>query len=243
MQDELKKSVNIGTVLPDNLMEIKKKIDENPDMKNVYKEENILIESTKYLVEYYSKEYSIISKLFLGLHTNIIECLECKSESITYEPYLVLSLPIEEESILEKCIKNFSMEEKLTDKNQYDCKTCKKKNDAIKHTKISRFPNILIVHLKRFTNTGRGVRKNNTKISIPLNLELDTTYNLYAITQHGGSLEGGHYVSCTRNPWDDKWYYYSDTTVLRLNDDIEKELNKSENYLMFYTKKSLDISK
>lgn len=35
-------------------------------------------------------------------------------------------------------------------------------------------------------------------------------YDLYAVSNHFGSLNGGHYTASAKNP-DGRWYYYNDS--------------------------------
>jgi len=239
VHDELKQEKKISINLPEYIQMINKRIEENQQLKSEYPNEYTYIESIKYLQKYFSKEYSIISDLFTGLFCTKIKCCECGIESLSYEPYTMLPLPLEENSSLEQCLENFCVEEKLTDNNKYDCEKCKHKVDALKETKILRNPKILIIQLKRFINTSRGVRKKNTQIDIPL--ILDNTYELYALNKHSGSLNSGHYIACTKNPYNKKWYMYSDSIVERIIDDndLNLELNNPDNYLLFYIRKDM----
>ena len=62
-------------------------------------------------------------------------------------------------------------------------------------------------------------------------LELETKYDLHGVVNHYGTLGFGHYVSFTRNPFDQKWYKYDDSEV----SSISRNSIVSENaYLLFY---------
>ena len=73
-------------------------------------------------------------------------------------PFLDLSLPIKNEfgtgvlnSSLEMALENYIKPEKLTGDNQYFCDKCGKKVNAEKGLKITHCPQVLSVHLARFT--------------------------------------------------------------------------------------------
>jgi len=94
-----------------------------------------------------------------------------------------------------------------------NCPNCKRPQRAIKQLRIARLPPILIIHLKRFHYAGPWRDKLNTFIDYPLR-DLDLTrfvladpkesdnsqsemkgkflYDLYAVTNHFGTLSGGH---------------------------------------------------
>lgn len=38
-------------------------------------------------------------------------------------------------------------------------------------------------------------------------------YDLYAVSNHYGSLNGGHYTATCKNVIDNKWYYFDDGSV------------------------------
>ena len=120
---------------------------------------------------------------------------------------------------------------------------------------IYKTSNFLIIHLKRFKSSkvtsygsyfgfGSSTKKINTLISFPLqNLDLSTyildkkcnaIYDLYAVSNHYGSLEGGHYTAFARNEFDDKWYEFDDAHVRKL---AEKDVVTSAAYMLFYKRK------
>jgi ubiquitin carboxyl-terminal hydrolase 8 len=95
-----------------------------------------------------------------------------------------------------------------------NCPRCKRPQRATKQLRIARLPTILIIHLKRFHYAGPWRDKLNTFIDFPLsnldltryvlaagststpNAESDKSdkylYDLYAVTNHFGTLSGGH---------------------------------------------------
>ncbi|KAH9642619.1 hypothetical protein HF086_011212 [Spodoptera exigua] len=91
----------------------------------------------------------------------------------------------------------------------WNCPNCKEKRDALKKLDISRLPPVLVIHFKRFyvdpkEYMSNAYRKKQTYIDFPLE-ELDMrqfahcssphAYNLYAVSNHYGSMEGGHYTA------------------------------------------------
>ena len=43
-------------------------------------------------------------------------------------------------------------------------------------------------------------------------------YDLYAVSQHFGSLGGGHYTAACRNPIDGKWYEFDDSSISKISE-------------------------
>jgi ubiquitin carboxyl-terminal hydrolase 2/21 len=106
---------------------------------------------------------------------------------------------------------------------------------------IQRFPHILIVHLKRF-DTGTSYGKLQTSVNCPLT-ELDLSkyssspdssplvYNLYAVSNHSGTMLSGHYTAYAKHPFSGQWHAFNDS---RVSDHKLMKLNSSEAYLLFY---------
>jgi ubiquitin carboxyl-terminal hydrolase 4/11/15 len=42
-------------------------------------------------------------------------------------------------------------------------------------------------------------------------------YDLYAVSNHFGSLNGGHYTAFAKNAIDGKWYDFDDTDVSKID--------------------------
>lgn len=107
----------------------------------------------------------------LDHHRISLLCLifSCGSVSTRLEPFFDLSLPIERKQNLLWCVlflsffispstvltrrslSNYVAEETMSGTNQYYCSSCAKKTDAIRHSQFSSLPEILSIHLKRFT--------------------------------------------------------------------------------------------
>lgn len=90
------------------------------------------------------------------------------------------------------------------------CPTCKKPQQATKKLDLWRLPEILVVHLKRFSYSRFFKNKLETFVDFPIN-DLDCStyvahrnnrssnrYLLYAISCHYGGLGGGHYTAFVR---------------------------------------------
>jgi len=180
---------------------------------------------------FFAKEYSPIVHHFNGQMQIRIVCSKCNTSSERYEPWLMLKAPIPGADTagsaiptMDTCLNSAFAEEVIED---YSCETCKSKQKATIHNKISRLPPVTILTLKRFTNGGQKVRGR-----IPWDLEsLDfakwtafrrdpfveedvdmvTEYKTFAVIEHQGSTRGGHYRMYARQG--DAWNEYDDSSV------------------------------
>jgi len=142
---------------------------------------------------FFSKEYSDLVPLMYGMQVSKI------GESVTQEPFFMLELPIpSHEASLEDCLNSYLSPEDVT----YEGKT------VPKTTSFLYLPPILVVTLKRFNERGL---KNPTHIALPETLTLlDTAYELTAVCNHQGGLNGGHYTACLKKK---VWWSVDDDVV------------------------------
>ncbi|XP_075431712.1 ubiquitin carboxyl-terminal hydrolase 8 [Ascaphus truei] len=190
---------------------------------------------------------SIIVALFQGQFKSTVQCLTCHKKSRTFEAFMYLSLPLPSTSkcTLQDCLKSFSKEEKLTDNNRVCCSNCKTRRDSLKKIEIWKLPPVLLVHLKRFSYEGRWKQKLQTSVDFPLEcLDLSQyvigpknmkKYNLFAVSNHYGGLDGGHYTAYCKNATKQRWFKFDDHEV----SEISPSVKTSAAYILFYT--SLDL--
>ena len=144
------------------------------------------------------------------------------------------------------CLKLFTTEEQLGEDDPWYCPKCKKHQQAMKKFDLWKLPEVLVVHLKRFSY---NCDKLDTLINFPLtgfdlteaclNKEDDekAVYDLHAISNHFGGLGGGHYTAYAKNANDGEWYNFDDSSV-SLADD--RELVSKSAYVLFYTRRKAE---
>ncbi|XP_063104707.1 inactive ubiquitin carboxyl-terminal hydrolase 50 isoform X1 [Cavia porcellus] len=192
-----------------------------------------------------ASETSIITQLFEGQLNYSIMCLKCENCSYRNEVFTVLSLPIpsEYECTLQDCLQCFFQQDTLTWNNQIHCSFCETKQETAVRASISKPPKTIIFHLKRFDIQGQVKRKLRTDIHYPLtNLDLTPyicpvfrkhpKYNLCAVVNHFGDLDGGHYTASCRNSVTQAWYSFDDTRVSEIPAPL---VQTSMAYLLFYS--------
>ncbi|KAA8572048.1 hypothetical protein EYC84_001974 [Monilinia fructicola] len=149
---------------------------------------------------------------------------------------------------LDDCLDEFGKEEILSEMDTWYCPRCKEHRRASKKFEIWRTPDILIMHLKRFSSVGYRRDKVDALVKFPIEgLDLssrvverqdgkDEIYDLIAIDDHWGGLGGGHYTAFAKNFVDGRWWSYNDASV-----DLVKNPSSmitSSAYLLFYRRRS-----
>ncbi|CAK9293017.1 unnamed protein product [Gordionus sp. m RMFG-2023] len=205
--------------------------------------------SSKAWKAYRKSNDSIIVDLMSGQLKSVVQCQKCSKESITFDTFQGLSLPLPANGrcTVQDCLRLFLSPEPISD---WRCPNCNKRTRACKKLFLWSIPPILIIHLMRFKNEGQTHKKITTCVDFPLNgfdlsnycsssredLNADyktlSEYSLYAISNHYGTLDGGHYTAFCKNPFDLKWYKYDDQQVTQIDN---ADVRTSAAYILFYT--------
>jgi len=151
---------------------------------------------------------------------------------------------------LDACFDCFTQTETLKDDNLWYCSQCKEHRAARKTMSIWTCPNILVIHLKRFSYTRWSRNKISSLINFPLegldlypfckeNEEInreECIYDCYGVSNHSGSLGGGHYTAYVKNREDANWYMCNDSSAYKLEN--KSRVVSTESYLLFYKKRN-----
>ena len=193
--------------------------------------------------KFFKNEYSIVIEQFYGQYHSIICCPDCGYESVTYQPFLTLQVPVPstpDKVKIYDCFSLFNKTETLDIENQWKCEKCDDYRNATKKLSVWKTPDILTIHLKRFD---KKTGKISTFVDAPLTkLSIkdygygygcdDTLYNLYAVINHYGGTGGGHYTAFVKN-YNKKWYCANDDTVTEID---ESKVISESSYMLFYRK-------
>lgn len=123
---------------------------------------------------YSHREKSRLSDLFAGQHASRLRCTTCNNTSTTYEAFYSISVEIPRTSgkrpwDVNDCLRSYCQEERLSGDEVWKCPHCKCEREATKKITISRAPQFLVVHFKRFeVRKGESARKVHTPIGFPL---------------------------------------------------------------------------
>uniref|UniRef100_A0A7E4VJ70 Ubiquitin carboxyl-terminal hydrolase n=1 Tax=Panagrellus redivivus TaxID=6233 RepID=A0A7E4VJ70_PANRE len=154
---------------------------------------------------------------------------------------------------LEDCLYAFFSADHLHGEDMYSCEKCSKLRNGVKQCRLTRLPEVLCIHLKRFRHECAYNSKVGTWVTFPmcdLNLrpymskasleqvdekDLSTHYDLVALVSHRGTgVEYGHYIAYCRNDLDGCWYEFDDASVSPVS---ESDVICKEAYVLFYQKK------
>ncbi|KAG8434547.1 hypothetical protein GDO86_012792 [Hymenochirus boettgeri] len=194
---------------------------------------------------YLEREDSRIVELFVGQLKSSLTCTECGYCSTVFDPFWDLSLPIAKKSASEvsliDCMRLFTKEDVLDGDEKPTCCRCKAHRRCTKKFTVQKFPKILVLHLKRFSEGRYRSGKLSTFVNFPLR-DLDlrefssesnphATYNLYAVSNHSGTTMGGHYTAYCKNPSNGEWYTFNDSRVTAMS---SSQVRSSDAYVLFY---------
>ncbi|KQJ85733.1 ubiquitin carboxyl-terminal hydrolase 8 [Brachypodium distachyon] len=150
------------------------------------------------------------------------------------------------------CLEAFIKEEPLGPEDMWYCPGCKEHRQASKKLDLWRLPEILIIHLKRFSYSRYTKNKLDTFVDFPIHDldlskfvrdrsgQLSNHYQLYAVSNHYGSMGGGHYTAYVFHEGEKRWYDFDDRSVERV--DKEDSIKTSAAYVLFYRRIQGDSS-
>uniref|UniRef100_A0A8D0EBT2 ubiquitinyl hydrolase 1 n=1 Tax=Salvator merianae TaxID=96440 RepID=A0A8D0EBT2_SALMN len=167
---------------------------------------------------------------------------------------------------LDECFQLYTKEEQLAPDDAWRCPHCQVLQQGMVKLSLWTLPDILIIHLKRFRQVGeqrhklstlvhfplrgldmaphvakrsRGSKWSSWKYALPESSQCNFLYDLYAVCNHHGSMQGGHYTAYCRNTLDGHWYSYDDSTVEPV---LEEDVSTRGAYILFYQKRSVALS-
>ncbi|CAI8611381.1 unnamed protein product [Vicia faba] len=186
---------------------------------------------------------SFVHKIFGGRLRSQVKCMQCSHSSNKFDPFLDLSLEIFKADSVQKALANFTAGEFLDGgEKEYQCQRCKQKVKALKQLTISKAPNVLAIHLKRFYPHDPNLKiKKNVRFGTALDLEpyvsgshdVGVHYSLYGVLVHSGyNTHSGHYYCYVRTS-NNMWYTLDDNRVKHTS---EREVLNQQAYMLFYVR-------
>lgn len=160
------------------------------------------------------------------------------------------------------CLERFTRPEHLGSSAKIKCSSCQSYQESTKQLTMKKLPVVASFHLKRFEHSSRFHKKITTFISFPQCLDMtpfmssyrsktsnngdksfsngisnnDNKYCLFAVVNHSGTIETGHYTSYIRQHRD-QWFKCDDHLITRAS---VQDVLDSEGYLLFYHKQTLE---
>ncbi|CAL9778577.1 unnamed protein product [Musa acuminata subsp. burmannicoides] len=189
----------------------------------------------------------------LQKHLYVLVCWQSKALE-QYDSNLLNTLPEiykfrlfprrpQDSCTLYACLEAFLKEEPLGPEDMWFCPSCKKPQQASKKLDLWRLPEVLVIHLKRFSYSRYMKNKLETLVDFPIHdLDLSTyiagmpeqasnNYRLYAVSNHYGNMGGGHYTAYVYDERENCWYDFDDRSVSPI---AEESIKTSAAYVLFY---------
>lgn len=173
--------------------------------------------------------------------------LETLPEVLKYGP--VTKKARTEPLSLYTCLEAFLREEPLVPEDMWYCPKCKERRQASKKLDLWRLPEVLVIHLKRFSYSRSMKHKLETFVNFPIH-DFDLTnyianknnsrrqvYELYALTNHYGSMGSGHYTAHIKLLDENRWYNFDDSHISLISED---DVNTAAAYVLFYRRVKTD---
>jgi len=233
---------------------------------------------------------SVVVDRFQGLSRSTIRCPRCQKRVSKFDVYTSIHLDLDVNTILdagtntnswatrlapgdqhqpkpisiESCLKKFTRDEELDDSNPWTCPKCKEQVKAIKTVQLWSTPDVLILHLKRYTTSIQRDLNGNVNISrmkmddaiefpfgndeqsyLDMNefiakdgvaSEQSNRYALFGVVDHSGGMDinQGHYTSTVKHLKEKTWRDYNDTFVTGTPAPASGRDSSSTAYLLFY---------
>uniref|UniRef100_A0A3B3ZPL9 ubiquitinyl hydrolase 1 n=1 Tax=Periophthalmus magnuspinnatus TaxID=409849 RepID=A0A3B3ZPL9_9GOBI len=137
---------------------------------------------------------------------------------------------------LAQCFQLYTKEEQLAPDDAWRCPHCKQLQQGSIKLSLWTLPDILILHLKRFRQDQDRRVKMQNMVKFPLTgMDMDYLYDLYAVCNHHGTMQGGHYTAHCKNSIDGQWYCFDDSDVHPIS---EEEVCKQTAYILFYQRRA-----
>ncbi|XP_034659781.1 ubiquitin carboxyl-terminal hydrolase nonstop isoform X1 [Drosophila subobscura] len=198
----------------------------------------------------------IIDQIFTGMLQSDVVCQACKGVSTTFDPFWDISLDLGETTThggvtpktLIDCLERYTRAEHLGSAAKIKCSTCKSYQESTKQFSLRTLPSVVSFHLKRFEHSALIDRKISSFIQFPVEFDMtpfmsekknaygDFRFSLYAVVNHVGTIDTGHYTAYVRHQ-KDTWVKCDDHVITMAS---LKQVLDSEGYLLFYHKNVLE---
>ena len=229
----------------------------NPiDINNEINLNNIPKDIYEFKQNYYSQNYSIISKLFFYEKCNTLKCECCNGTISKYNSYNIIEFPLKEVKLymqnknfngseiinLEGCFEHSEQIEIFNGSNNLYCNRCCKNTTFYSSNKLYTCPEILTIvlnHDKGFNlNIQFSLQENISINKFVINKTCNSNYELISVIvlQKINNMSF-HYLAFCKSPIDNEWYIYNDSNVTPCLNNIINEIQlKYIPYILFYQK-------
>jgi ubiquitin C-terminal hydrolase len=148
---------------------------------------------------------------------------------------------------LDACFRKYQKPEILEETEMWYCSKCEKHQQAEKQLSLWTAPEVLVLHLKRFSFRNILWKdKLDFRVDFPAkgldiaeyvarSKGLPVLYDLYAVAHHHGLIWGGHYTAHAKSAGDGKWRQFDDSQVVESSEGAAS--SSKDAYVLFYQKR------
>lgn len=187
--------------------------------------------------KFFNNTNSPLTDILYGIQIQQIKCKDCSKTYHNFEP---VAFNYIETTHGTSMIDAFNVLLRTEETNGWCCDKCAHVTGS-KLIRFWRLPRIWVIVLQRFNNLTKLIHPIDILDTLCLNscveyASADSKYELYAIANHYGSLNGGHYTAICKNKTSSghEWCEYDDNNV-RIVTDIDKVFAQNRNaYVLFY---------
>lgn len=192
----------------------------------------LLSKAMKHWKDFFGENYSELINLYYFQIRTTMQCSN-NHQSISFNPYSILSIDITADS-LNECLRNHFQKENV----EYTCQTCQ--SSCTKQETIQYLSEYLFIQLKRFHFTPNGTQKISNQVNYTTDLSLDNYtdlsgdkchYELDGMILHQGSSNSGHYFCYQKHK--NIWYKFDDNMIIKKEQGV---LNDKDVYVLIYKK-------
>lgn len=190
--------------------------------------DKLAITCYEFLQKFYNNDYSEIYDLFYGIMVSKISPKNDLDIMHSCTPEMFFSLDLSLPKInctLYDCLNLFFQKELMEKENAWYNEITNQKENVYKYLSVFRFPKVLWISLKRFSYDGTS--KISSAVEFPTTLDMSSytcgyypskqIYTLYAICNHHGHLNYGHYTCAIKTH---KWFLCNDDQIHEINEDM-----------------------
>ncbi|VDM58548.1 unnamed protein product [Angiostrongylus costaricensis] len=171
---------------------------------------------------------SPVNRIFNLQTVSELSCSACGEQSATFEEcsLITVELPMHtSRTSLQQCLSSHFSQTTLDGDSRWNCPRCRAPKRASRLTKLWSLPPVVVVHLKRFSIENGDYAKNTMAVDFdPTKLDLSEylhenspesaePYKLYAVTNHSGRLNSGHYTALVCHGTTGEWLRFDDESV------------------------------
>jgi len=202
-----------------------------------------------------TKSASRVHECFMGQVKSTIKCPHCGPMEPKIDDVMIMSVPIPGLRVGKPYLSILDCIDKYTEGEQLilTCDCCSRRVHAWKHIQLYRSPPILVIHLKRFESSDPDhPSKIETFVNFPLEgLDLSERfsnkseqkrpiYDCYAISNHMGEFNSGHYTAFALNN-DGIWCKYDDDKDIRTITNPMDVITSSA-YMLYYRRRDVVVA-